>query len=463
MMAGSARRKPAIRAATQPPTTKAKNAPPTLKISVIIRTPFQLAAFETSWAPTANPIRPMMSPTASAASAPTTTALQTTGHGLQPGAYGSMASPSRSEVTQSTCRLLCAGGPVGPAQPAQRGGHVGGALDVHFDPSTTTEAPVGPGAGGQRSPLLVGPQPDPEVVLFLANGEACEQRLAHEVAPAPEHRRDPHAGPAAELRVETAGSAGAPSLERAARLSSAAKAADPTGHWSGRREPGSNRRWPGLGTRAPLRPELRVGEARAVAHTAEVRVVLTTEELHVVRGHEPAIRRLVLQLVMAGSARTRVKFAPVEGAAPLFTPAFVDYLVDLHDGFTSRISELLARRAEALARAHTAGVLPAHPAGSAATTGDWNVPPVPADLQKAGIEISGPCSITSMFINALNPGPEGERAEGDLDDDEDSGGHRLVDTVRAAHNRVAAVQRELHHFDTERKREYRVADGELPC
>ena len=145
---------------------------------------------------------------------------------------------------------------------------------------------------------------------------------------------------------------------------------------------------------------------------------------------------------MAGSAATRVKFAPVEGAAPLFTPAFVDYLVDLHDGFTSRIGELLARRAEALARAHTAGVLPAHPAASAATTGDWSVPPVPADLQKAGIEISGPCSITSMFINALNPGPEGERAEGDLDDDEDSGGHRLV--------------------DTERKKEYRLADGELP-
>src|SRR5207245_2259692 len=130
--------------------------------------------------------------------------------------------------------------------------------------------------------------------------------------------------------------------------------------------------------------------------------------------------------------------------------------------FTPRIGELLARRAEALTRAHTRSVLPSNPPTSAASTGDWHLPPVPADLQKPGIEISGPCSITSMFINALNPGPEGERAEGDLDDDEDSGGHRLVDSVRAAHNRVAAVQRELHHFDTERKREYRVADGELP-
>jgi len=79
---------------------------------------------------------------------------------------------------------------------------------------------------------------------------------------------------------------------------------------------------------------------------------------------------------------------------------------------------------------------------SPATAGDWKVPPVPEDLRRPGIEISGPCSITSMFINALNPGPEGERAEGDLDDDEDSAGHRLVDTVQAAHNRLAVFQRD---------------------
>ena len=72
---------------------------------------------------------------------------------------------------------------------------------------------------------------------------------------------------------------------------------------------------------------------------------------------------------MAGSAATRVKFAPVEGAAPLFTPVFLDYLVDLHDRFTPRIGELLARRAEALTRAHTRSVLPSNPPTSAATTG----------------------------------------------------------------------------------------------
>ncbi|HXG16695.1 MAG TPA: hypothetical protein VNK50_10625 [Calidithermus sp.] len=164
---------------------------------------------------------------------------------------------------------------------------------------------------------------------------------------------------------------------------------------------------------------------------------------------------------MSGTAASRVRWSPVEGAEALFTPAFLDYLVDLHDRFTPRIRELLDRRRQALRRAHE-GTLPGPPPAGPARAGDWKVPPVPADLLKPGIEISGPCSITSMFINALNPGPEGERAEGDLDDDEDSGGHRLIDTVRAAHNRVAAVHRELYYFDPERKKEYRLAPGELP-
>src|SRR5881296_1830081 len=164
---------------------------------------------------------------------------------------------------------------------------------------------------------------------------------------------------------------------------------------------------------------------------------------------------------MAADA-TRVRFAPAEGAARLFTPTFCEYLARLHDALGARARELRARRDEGLRRALRDHVMPGHPPPSEATTGDWRVPPVPDELRKPGIEISGPCSITSMFINALNPGPEGERAEGDLDDDEDSGGHRLVDTVRAAHNRVAAVQRELSYVDHERKKDYRVAEGELP-
>src|SRR5438477_7772313 len=158
---------------------------------------------------------------------------------------------------------------------------------------------------------------------------------------------------------------------------------------------------------------------------------------------------------------SRVRFEPVEGADRLFTPAFNEFLAALHDGLHARALKLRADRARVLADAH-AGRRPAPLPASEATTGDWKVPQVPDELKKPGIEISGPCSITSMFINALNPGPEGERAEGDLDDDEDSGGHRLIDTVRAAANRLAAVNRELYFNDTERKREYKVAPGDLP-
>ncbi|HEV8438284.1 MAG TPA: hypothetical protein VGT40_09335 [Methylomirabilota bacterium] len=171
---------------------------------------------------------------------------------------------------------------------------------------------------------------------------------------------------------------------------------------------------------------------------------------------------------MAATQRTglspadRVSVAPVEGGAELFTPQFCDYLVRLHDEFTPRVHALRAARDRVLRRALEGGTLPAPLPPSPITTGSWQVPPVPADLRRPGIEISGPCSITGMFINALNPGPEGERAEGDLDDDEDSAGHRLIDTVRACHNRLAAVNRELAYDDPERGRQYRIADGELP-
>ncbi|PYN52370.1 MAG: hypothetical protein DMD94_22680 [Candidatus Rokuibacteriota bacterium] len=159
---------------------------------------------------------------------------------------------------------------------------------------------------------------------------------------------------------------------------------------------------------------------------------------------------------------TRIEFAPVEGAAALFTPAFCEYLTRLHDRLDGAARDLRKRRLAMLERALKQHTPPAPPPVSEANSGTWRVPPVPDDLKKPGIEISGPCSITSMFINALNPGPEGERAAGDLDDDEDSGGHRLIDTVRSAHNRLAAVNRELTFVDSQRNRTYAIADGELP-
>ena len=162
------------------------------------------------------------------------------------------------------------------------------------------------------------------------------------------------------------------------------------------------------------------------------------------------------------SAADRVKYAPFEGSDRLFAPEFLAYLVAAHDRFTPRIHELRDRRDGVLREALNGSSMPSHPKVSEINTGDWRVPTVPEELTRPGIEISGPASLTSMFINALNPGPDGIRAEGDLDDDEDSAGHRLIDTVTAATNRKQAVERTLSFEDRRRGRRYEIQEGPLP-
>ena len=159
---------------------------------------------------------------------------------------------------------------------------------------------------------------------------------------------------------------------------------------------------------------------------------------------------------------SRIQCAPIPGANELMSPEFQNYLLVLHDRFAGRIHELREKRAQVLKRALQDGAGPAHLPPSDVNTGDWSVPEVPEDLYEPGIEISGPASVTGMFINALNPGPGGFRAQGDLDDDEDSAGHRLVDTLQAAANRKGAVERTLTYYNAAKGKKYELAEGDLP-
>lgn len=158
----------------------------------------------------------------------------------------------------------------------------------------------------------------------------------------------------------------------------------------------------------------------------------------------------------------RVRFSPIEGSQELLTTPFLQFLLALHDQFTPRVHGFRRTRAEVLARALHEGGQPGHPERTEVNTQPWNVPGVPEALRQPGIEISGPASVTGMFINGLNPGPEGTRADGDLDDDEDSAGHRFEDTLRAALNRRMAVERRLEYYDEEKKKQYRIQPGDLP-
>src|SRR4029453_14957390 len=80
-MAGSDHRYPEIRPATQPPTVKARNAPKTLKIRLPNPNSFQrtIRVAAIAWAPIAIPMRATIRLTITALSAPTHTALQSTG------------------------------------------------------------------------------------------------------------------------------------------------------------------------------------------------------------------------------------------------------------------------------------------------------------------------------------------------------------------------------------------------
>src|SRR4029450_7016806 len=92
----------------------------------------------------------------------------------------------------------------------------------------------------------------------------------------------------------------------------------------------------------------------------------------------------------AGSTAARVSFASGDGATELFTPSFVDFLVFLHQRFTPQIHLLRQQRATVLARVLHEGVLPTFPSRTEAQASEWQVAPVPDELKKPGIEISGP-------------------------------------------------------------------------
>ena len=160
-------------------------------------------------------------------------------------------------------------------------------------------------------------------------------------------------------------------------------------------------------------------------------------------------------------SKSRLSITPVEGADRLFTTEFNQVLIALTDRLGPRVAGLRAARGDVLTAA-LAGDQPDFLPASAATSSSWQVDPMPDELRRPGIEISGPASIAPMLINALNPGRDGERAVGDLDDDEDAGGHRLIDTVNSALNRLGAVERTLEHRDEQRGRHYTLEPGELP-
>jgi malate synthase len=89
----------------------------------------------------------------------------------------------------------------------------------------------------------------------------------------------------------------------------------------------------------------------------------------------------------------------------VLTPAALDFAAELHRRFDERRRALLAAR-QAKQRRYDAGELPDFRADTAAIrAGDWHVAPVPKDLRRRAVELTGPVD-RKMIINALNSGAD---------------------------------------------------------
>ena len=144
----------------------------------------------------------------------------------------------------------------------------------------------------------------------------------------------------------------------------------------------------------------------------------------------------------------------------IFTSEFQTLLVNLHDKFSDEVKEIRKERIENQEKARN-GIMPA-PLDKSEANGEWKIDDLPEDLRKPGIEISGPAGIASMLINALNPGPGGVRAEGDLDDDEDAAGHTLEDSIHATRNRMNATLGTLTFDNKKTGKHYELEPGKIP-
>jgi malate synthase len=129
----------------------------------------------------------------------------------------------------------------------------------------------------------------------------------------------------------------------------------------------------------------------------------------------------------------------------ILTPEALVFLETLHRAFNSRRLELLARRADT-ERQLQAGWQPDFFAETAdIRAGDWQVAPIPADLQKRWVEITGPTD-RKMVINALNSG-----ATMFMTDFEDSNVPSWDNLMQGHLNLMAAIRRTLAFTSPEGK------------
>ena len=140
---------------------------------------------------------------------------------------------------------------------------------------------------------------------------------------------------------------------------------------------------------------------------------------------------------------------PAPGHEDLLTAEARQFLSQLHQRFEPRRQALLQARRQQQAR-FDAGALPGFRADTLAIReGDWQVAPIPYELQDRRVEITGPVD-RKMIINALNSG-----AKVFMADFEDSNAPTWTNQLEGQQHLRAATAGTLD-FDTPEGKSYRV-------
>ncbi len=136
------------------------------------------------------------------------------------------------------------------------------------------------------------------------------------------------------------------------------------------------------------------------------------------------------QLELLGSSR-------IPGSDVVLAPAALAFVAELVRAFGPRVDALLERRREVQARYDAGGAPDFLPETASVRDGDWRVGPLPADLQRRVVEITGPVD-RKMIINALNSG-----ADVFMADFEDSNAPTWENCVAGQKNLIDAVRRAI--------------------
>lgn len=141
-----------------------------------------------------------------------------------------------------------------------------------------------------------------------------------------------------------------------------------------------------------------------------------------------------------------------EQYAEILTPDALDFLAMLQRRFGDGRSRLLKLR-ETIQQQLDAGWLPDFPSETEAiSNGDWQVAPIPEDLQNRRVEITGPCD-RKMVINALNSG-----ANAFMADFEDANSPTWDNMVSGQINVRDAVNRTIEFSDRQTGKTYQLKD-----